>query len=183
MKTIVRFLILLVLSISSACDAKTENITDNSLTKNITDNSLQTQSPAKQEEPVLDQWYKKCVVNKNKESICSVYRNTTLENSKNVIVHSKVFYLKKQLVATFRLPFGVFIPSGVAIKIDDEEQIKFSMSTCLADGCYASLKVDDDLLNQFKSGELMKIGFKNLDKTTLAFNVSLKGFSVAFDSL
>jgi invasion protein IalB len=81
------------------------------------------------------------------------------------------------------LPFGVLFQSGVAIRIDDKEHIKFPMNTCLADGCYASLKVDDHLLNQFKSGELMRIGFKNLNKSTLAFNVPLKGFSEAFDSL
>ena len=85
MKAIVRTIILIVLIISSACDSKTENITDN---------SLQIQSPPKQEEAALDQWFKKCIVNKNKEVNCSVYHNTTLENSKKVIIHSKVFYLK-----------------------------------------------------------------------------------------
>ena len=77
----------------------------------------------------------------------------------------------------------ILLPTGIAVKIDENEQVNFAIQTCLADGCYASVNIEQNLLNEFKSGVEAKVGFKTIDQRQLAVKLSLKGFRQAIDSL
>lgn len=83
------------------------------------------------------------------------------------------------------MPFGLALKPGVSLKIDDKETAApLAYATCLPVGCIVPLTVDTSLLSALKAGGTLNINAtSNGDNQSLAFTVSLTGFSAAFARL
>jgi invasion protein IalB len=181
MKIIFKLCVLLVVVLSSACAVTKET------------NSVSAPAPAPKstatevasDEIIFQDWRKKCQFIKSKGNVCLIYQNLTIKESGKSVLYVSLTYTgeAKKLVGSFRLPFGLLLPSGIAIQVDENKQVNFAVQTCLADGCYAYINIANDLLNELKNGKEAKVGFKTIDQKQLAVKLSLKGFAPAIESL
>jgi invasion protein IalB len=88
---------------------------------------------------------------------------------------------KGKMFGVFTLPFGVDLRAGIALRIDEGDEVKGSFMTCLPDGCQSITEVNDALMAQIRKGKVLKVGFRSWgggDKT-LVVDVPLEGAAQA----
>jgi invasion protein IalB len=80
------------------------------------------------------------------------------------------------------LPLGIFIPSGVAVNVDDSLAFNAQLLECdTALGCRAYFDMTPEILDAMKRGNEMSIGIVDAQsRRTIAFNFSLMGFTKAY---
>ena len=84
---------------------------------------------------------------------------------------------KGKMFGVFTLPFGVDLRAGIAVRIDEGEEVKGSFMTCMPDGCQSITELNETLLAQIRKGKVLKVGFRSWgggDKT-LVVDVPLEG--------
>ena len=84
---------------------------------------------------------------------------------------------KGKMFWVFTLPFGVDLRAGIAVRIDEGEEVKGSFMTCMPDGCQSITEINETLLAQIRKGKVLKVGFRSWgggDKT-LVVDVPLEG--------
>ena len=85
---------------------------------------------------------------------------------------------------TLSVPLGMFLPAGVALKVDEEERFDVPFKICTAKGCDAGNPLDEVLLKSMKSGLVARIAFLDgITRRQITVPVSLKGFAAAFRTL
>lgn len=78
-------------------------------------------------------------------------------------------------------PFGLFLPAGLKLAVDDTELTSLPLRTCDASGCYADTPATDDLVAAMKRGNTLSVTFEDVRQNKIAIPVSLNGFSAALD--
>lgn len=90
-------------------------------------------------------------------------------------------------LSSITVPLGVFLPSGINMRIDDREFGSVSFITCSGGGCQANPPLDPTLVDAMKSGGVasFKVRVAQPDGTTSERDaeISLSGFTAAYDSL
>ncbi|XKH60069.1 invasion associated locus B family protein [Halomonas sediminis] len=82
------------------------------------------------------------------------------------------------------LPLGLDVSSGIVMQIDDGEEMRVPFATCLEQGCYAILPLEDNLMKSMRSGSVIRIGFRPFNaRQTHAVEVSLMGFTAATNAV
>jgi invasion protein IalB len=84
---------------------------------------------------------------------------------------------KGKMFGVFTLPFGVDLRAGIAVRIDEGDEVKGSFMTCMPDGCQSITEISETLLAQIRKGKVLKVGFRSWgggDKT-LVVDVPLEG--------
>ncbi|MFW5443021.1 MAG: invasion associated locus B family protein [Methylococcaceae bacterium] len=175
MNILVRLIVLFVITINSACAVDKQKTSDLATNAGVGVN----------DENIYQSWQKKCQIIANKDNVCLIYQNYITKKSGKVLLSVSFSYTgsDNHLVASFKLPLGMFLPSGLVLKVDDNEKIDFVIQTCLPDGCYASINIERNVLNEFKLGQEVKVGFKTMAQRQVVVKLSLKGFKAAIDSL
>lgn len=78
-------------------------------------------------------------------------------------------------------PLGILIPYGIRLKIDSDEVVPLPVARCVPSGCVSQTPISDQAVAKMKRGTAAVFGFV-LDQEVLV-NVSLRGFTKAYDSL
>jgi invasion protein IalB len=84
------------------------------------------------------------------------------------------------------LPLGIALPEGVAVKIDDGEEVPVEVQRCQRRGCEIEILLEPDLLNRFKSGRQANVLFHVEERTgvqKVSVPISLLGFTAALDEV
>jgi invasion protein IalB len=86
---------------------------------------------------------------------------------------------------TVRMPFGLSLPDGVRLKLDDQAvERRGSFATCLPNGCLVPLKFSAFSIEMIKTARTMTVSGTALGGgQSVTFDVSLKGFSAAIERL
>ncbi|GBQ40385.1 invasion associated locus B family protein [Komagataeibacter europaeus] len=82
------------------------------------------------------------------------------------------------------LPFGLDLGKGVTVKADNApvgQPVGFR--TCLPSGCIAPFAFDASVLARLRTSKTMQVAAVSTSGQTIAFPVSLNGFSNAFDRI
>lgn len=79
-----------------------------------------------------------------------------------------------------QLPLGVHLPTDVAFTIGDEEVTTAQFETCFQTFCLAYATLDDDAIEQMKSGSEMTMNFEDRARRDVAMPISLNGFTAAY---
>ena len=90
---------------------------------------------------------------------------------------------KKNAVLMLQLPHGMFIPAGIAVRVDKKPLKKTAVQTCDHRGCFSGLPIDQAMLVDMKKGNNIVVAFRNLKKQPIAISLSLKGFTAAYKKL
>ena len=90
----------------------------------------------------------------------------------------------KQTLLTIRTSSVTDIKRGLAIKVDNHQDIKLPVAQCISAACETHVILDKKLLNEMKVGKVLGVFFFN-KKTNkqVSLPFSLKGFSPAYLAL
>ncbi len=119
------------------------------------------------------------------EDICSMMQFVTAEDRDNVGLSVIVLKTadKKAKVMRILAPLGVLLPSGLGLKIDNNEMGRAGFVRCLPDGCLAEVILDDNLIQKLRSGKTATFVIFQTPEEGIGIPISLNGFGPGFDAL
>lgn len=82
---------------------------------------------------------------------------------------------------TSQTPLGILIPYGLRIKIDGDQVIPLPLSRCIPAGCISQAPMLAEAVTKMKKGSKAVFGY--FLQQEILVNISLSGFTKAFDSL
>ena len=80
-------------------------------------------------------------------------------------------------------PLGVLLPSGLGLKIDQNDIGRAGFVRCLTTGCVAEVVMDDGLVRSFRTGTQATFIVFQTPEEGVGIPLSLKGFGNGFESL
>jgi invasion protein IalB len=86
-------------------------------------------------------------------------------------------------VLTIQAPWSVFLPEGLRLNVDDQNETKLVYQTCDSQGCYASTPIADDLLQAMFKGSKLNVTIQGLDRQTFTVPMSLAGFAEIYGNI
>ncbi len=81
------------------------------------------------------------------------------------------------------LPFGLYLPGGVRLAIDNGKPRKLAIETCQQSGCFANTIIDGAMLKALQQGNKMTVGMQTVTRKPITITVKLSGFTAAFNKL
>jgi invasion protein IalB len=116
---------------------------------------------------------------------CALMQSVTAEDRPNVgltVIVLKTSDQKNRLMRVVA-PLGVLIPSGLGLKIDNQDVGRAGFVRCLPNGCVAEVVMDDNLINQLRTGQTSTFIIFQTPEEGIGFPMSLKGFGEGYDQL
>lgn len=116
---------------------------------------------------------------------CAIVQSVVDEDRPNinlVIIALKTADHKSRLLRVIA-PLGVLMPTGLGLKLDQEDFGRMSFVRCLPNGCVAEVVLDDKVLDKMKSAQKMTLVLFQTPEEGIGVPASLSGFKDAFDQL
>jgi invasion protein IalB len=116
---------------------------------------------------------------------CAIVQNVAAEDRPNislVIIVLKTADQKSRLLRVVA-PLGVLLPAGLGLKIDQTDIGRAGFVRCLTTGCVAEVVMEDNLVNQLKSGQTATFIVFQTPEEGIGIPVSLNGFGPGFEAL
>ena len=116
---------------------------------------------------------------------CALMQSVTAEDRPNVGLTVIVLKTSDQKSRLMRVvaPLGVLLPSGLGLKIDNNDVGRAGFVRCLPNGCVAEVVMDDKLIEQMRTGQTSTFIIFQTPEEGIGFPMSLKGFGEGFDKL
>lgn len=117
--------------------------------------------------------------------VCAASQRLTIKKTGQLLLGLTFQIPPKSKSATMmlQLPLGMFLPDGVAVRVDRQPAHKEPIQTCNSKGCYVGMAIDSKFLKSLKTGKSLSITFKNLQKKEITIPISLAGFKEAYQKL
>jgi invasion protein IalB len=131
-------------------------------------------------------WAARCSsVSRDAPLECAIEQTAVLTKTGQliVLVNIRVPSDTRAPVALVQLPFGLNLPAGAKLQIDDGKAADLQIQTCENRGCYASTPVAADMLAALKSGKQLKVSFQTMTKETITIPMLLGDFAAAYDKI
>jgi invasion protein IalB len=135
---------------------------------------------------VVDDWQIRCDQPPGaREEQCALIQNVTAEDRDNVGLSVIVLKTadKQSRILRVLAPLGVLLPSGLGLRIDDKDIGRAGFVRCLANGCFAEVVLEDDLVKQLETGTSATFIIFQTPEEGIGIPVSLKGFKEGFAKL
>lgn len=87
------------------------------------------------------------------------------------------------LLARFEVPIGVFLPGGLGLSIDGQEQGVIPFQQCFPDRCIAFAELPEDQIAALKKGNQATVSIFANAATRIDIPISLKGVTAAIKTL
>ncbi|MCB8820340.1 invasion associated locus B family protein [Microvirga rosea] len=116
---------------------------------------------------------------------CALVQNVAAEDRPNVtlvIIVLKTADAKSRLLRVVA-PLGILLPSGLGLKIDQTDIGRAGFVRCLSTGCVAEVVMEENLVNQMKTGQTATFIVFQTPEEGIGIPVSLNGFGAGFDAL
>ena len=116
---------------------------------------------------------------------CALIQSVTAEDRANVgltVIVLKTSDNKSRLMRIVA-PMGVLLPSGLGLKIDNEDVGRAGFVRCLPNGCVAEVVLEEPLLGKLRAGKGATFIVFQTPEEGIGIPVSLNGFSPGFDAL
>jgi invasion protein IalB len=116
---------------------------------------------------------------------CALMQSVTAEDRPNVgltVIVLKTADQKSRLMRVVA-PLGILLPSGLGLKIDDKDVGRAGFVKCLPNGCIAEITMDDNLINELRTGHTSTFIIFQSPEEGIGFPMSLKGFGDGYDHL
>ncbi len=116
---------------------------------------------------------------------CALMQAVTAEDRPNVQLTVIVLKTADQKSRLMRVvaPLGVLLPSGLGLKIDNQDVGRAGFVRCLPNGCVAEVVMDDNLIKQLRTGQTSTFIIFQTPEEGIGFPLSLKGFAEGYDQL
>jgi invasion protein IalB len=116
---------------------------------------------------------------------CALIQSVTAEDRPNVgltVIVLKTADQKSRLMRVLA-PLGVLLPSGLGLKIDQTDIGRAGFVRCLPNGCVAEVVMDDNLINQLRTGQSATFIIFQTPEEGIGIPLGLKGFGEGYDKL
>ena len=80
-------------------------------------------------------------------------------------------------------PLGVLLPSGLGLKLDNQDAGRAGFVRCLPNGCVAEVVMDDKLLGLLKEAKTATFIIFETPEEGIGFPLSLNGLNERYDKL
>ncbi len=91
---------------------------------------------------------------------------------------------KQSYVLRVLAPLGVLLPSGLGLRVDEENLGNAAFVRCVPDGgCVSEIVMDDKLINHLKKGNLATFVIFQTPEEGIGIPIELKGFTAGFAAL
>ncbi len=119
-----------------------------------------------------------------KHEVCALVQSVTAEDRSNVglTVYFQKFSNGTRVLRVFA-PLGVLLPPGLGLKIDDKDVGHAPFVRCHSFACYAQVVVDDNLVEQLRTGKTAIFIIFQTEEAGIGIPVSLAGFGKALQGL
>jgi invasion protein IalB len=116
---------------------------------------------------------------------CALMQSVTAEDRPNVGLTVIVLKTADQKARLMRVvaPLGVLLPSGLGLKIDNNDVGRAGFQKCLLNGCIAEVVMDDKLIAAMRTGQTSTFIIFQSPEEGIGFPMSLKGFGEGYDQL
>ena len=88
---------------------------------------------------------------------------------------------ESRLLAVAAVPLGVLLPFGLTWQIDGAKPIRVPYMLCDPTSCATQLVINEQYVNSLKKGSTLKLTAKNRRNEDLTIDISLAGFTAAYD--
>ena len=116
---------------------------------------------------------------------CAMMQNVVASDRPEVglsVVVLKTADHKAQILRVLA-PLGVLLPNGLGLNVDGKDIGRAYFVRCFADGCYAEVVLEDELLKTFRSGASATFIVFQTPEEGIGIPVDLKGFAEGFAAL
>jgi invasion protein IalB len=116
---------------------------------------------------------------------CALIQSVVAEDRSNAgltVIVLKTADQKSRLMRVVA-PLGVLLPSGLGLKLDNQDVGRAGFVRCLPNGCVAEVVMDDKLLGQLKNAKTATFIIFETPEEGIGFPLSLNGLSEGFDKL
>jgi invasion protein IalB len=116
---------------------------------------------------------------------CALMQSVTAEDRPNVGLTVIVLKTADQKARLMRVvaPLGILLPSGLGLKIDNNDVGRAGFVKCLPNGCIAEITMDDKLITALRNGQTSTFIIFQSPEEGIGFPMSLKGFGDGYDHL
>ena len=117
---------------------------------------------------------------------CALFQSVVAEDRANVTLTVLVVRTADQKMRLMRVvaPFGVLLPHGLGLKIDQTDMGRAGFVKCVPQlGCIAEVQLEDNLIKQLRTGQTATFIIFMTPEEGIGFPVSLKGFGDGYDKL
>ena len=116
---------------------------------------------------------------------CALIQSVVAEDRSNAgltVIVLKTADQKSRLMRVVA-PLGVLLPSGLGLKLDNQDVGRAGFVRCLPNGCVAEVIMDDALLGKLKAAKTATFIIFETPEEGIGFPLSLNGLSEGFDKL
>ena len=116
---------------------------------------------------------------------CALIQSVVAEDRSNAgltVILLKTADQKNRLMRVVA-PLGVLLPSGLGLKLDNQDVARAGFARCLPNGCVAEVVMDDKLLGQLKAAKTATFIIFETPEEGIGFPLSLNGLAEGFDKL
>jgi invasion protein IalB len=116
---------------------------------------------------------------------CALIQSVVAEDRSNAgltVIVLKTADQKSRLMRVVA-PLGVLLPSGLGLKLDNQDVGRAGFVRCLPNGCVAEVVMDDKLLGQLKNAKTATFIIFETPEEGIGFPLSLNGLSEGFEKL
>jgi len=132
-----------------------------------------------------DDWQSLCVLREGKTT-CEVSQTLQIDKDGQVSFAMRITLSKQadKVLMEVALPLGLDLPAGIALQVDESNEINIPFATCIAQGCAAVVMAEEEFLNQLRKGATLKVAFRPFSQAqSVLLNTSLRGFTSAMQVL
>jgi invasion protein IalB len=116
---------------------------------------------------------------------CALIQSVVAEDRSNAgltVIVLKTADQKSRLMRVVA-PLGVLLPSGLGLKLDNQDVGRAGFVRCLPNGCVAEVVMDEKLLGQLKAAKTATFIIFETPEEGIGFPLSLNGLAEGFEKL
>ncbi|MFB6447940.1 invasion associated locus B family protein [Bradyrhizobium tunisiense] len=116
---------------------------------------------------------------------CALIQSVVAEDRSNAgltVIVLKTADQKSRLMRVVA-PLGVLLPSGLGLKLDNQDVGRAGFVRCLPNGCVAEVVMDDKLLGQLRNAKTATFIIFETPEEGIGFPLSLNGLGEGYDKL
>jgi invasion protein IalB len=130
-------------------------------------------------------WVKLCTNDEQQKQVCLVKYEALSPKTGGVLLSVAVRTAKgeekQDLLVSVTTAYSLAMPTGVRIKIDQDEPASLQYTVCLPTNCQVQMELTKPLLEKMRKGRLMLVAAISAQQNAVVFQVPLNGFSKTLD--
>jgi invasion protein IalB len=131
-------------------------------------------------------WSSRCTASaRNQPLECQIEQRAVVTETGQLLVllTVRVPADTRKPVLMVQAPLSTFLPEGVRLNVDGQNETKLDYQTCDNQGCYVATPIADNLLQAMFKGVKLNVTIQGLNRQTFTVPMSLAGFTEIYGQI